>query len=51
MVGVAGLLTLLVSITTIYAILGVGLFGEVSDEFEDFFTTFWTLFITLNGES
>jgi len=51
MTGVASLLGLLVGITIIFAILGVGLFGEVSDKFEDFFTTLWTLFITLNGES
>jgi len=51
MTGVASLLGLLVGITVIFAILGVGLFGEVSDKFEDFFTTLWTLFITLNGES
>jgi len=51
MTSVAALLGLLVGITLIYAILGVGLFGEVSDKFEDFFTTIWTLFITLNGES
>jgi len=51
MTGVATLLGLLLGITTIYAILGVGLFGEVSDKFEDFFTTLWTLFITLNGKS
>jgi len=31
--------------------LRVGLFGEVSDKFEDFFTASWTLFVTLNGES
>jgi hypothetical protein len=51
MTGVATLLGLLFGITTIYSILGVGLFGEVSDDFEDFFTALWTLFITLNGES
>jgi len=51
MTGIAALLGLLVGITLIYAILGVGLFGEVSDNFEDFFTTVWTLFVTLNGES
>jgi len=51
MTGVAALLALLFGITIIYAILGVGLFGEASDKFEDFFTTFWTLFVTLNGES
>jgi len=51
MAGVATLLSLLVAITVIYAILGVGLFGEVSDKFEDFFVSIWTLFITLNGES
>jgi len=50
-VGVASLLALLVGITIIYAILGVGLFGQVSDKFEDFFTTTWTLFITMSGES
>jgi len=49
--GIAALLGLLVGITLIYAILGVGLFGEVSDKFEDFFTTIWTLFVTLNGGS
>jgi len=49
--GIAALLGLLVGIMIIFAILGVGLFGEVSDKFEDFFTTLWTLFITLNGES
>lgn len=48
---VATLFSLLVGFMTIYAVLGVGLFGEVSDEFEDFFIAFWTLFITLNGES
>jgi len=51
MLGVATLLALLVGITIIYAILGVRLFGEVSDKFEDFFTTTWTLFITMSGES
>merc|ERR1719184_553116 len=51
MSGVGTLLALLIGFMTIYAVLGVGLFGEVSDEFEDFFTALWTLFITLNGES
>jgi len=51
MTGVATLFALLVGITIIYAILGVGLFGEASDRFKDFFTATWTLFITLNGES
>jgi len=51
MTSVATLLGLLVCITLIYAILGVGLFGEVSENFEDFFTALWTLFITLSGES
>jgi len=50
-IGVTTLLGLLVGIKFIYAILGVGLFGEVSENFEDFFTALWALFITLNGES
>jgi len=36
--GVATLISLLVGFMTIYAVLGVGLFGNASDEFEDFFT-------------
>ena len=51
MAGVGALLGLLIGFMTIYAVLGVGLFGEASEKFEDFFTAFWTLFITLNGES
>jgi len=51
MSGVGTLLALLIGFMTIYAVLGVGLFGEESDKFDDFFTAWWTLFITLNGES
>jgi len=51
MAGITSLLTLLLGVMIIYAILGVGIFGEVSDKFKDFFTAMWTLFITLNGES
>jgi len=51
MSGIGTLLALLVGFVTIYAVLGVGLFGDRSEHFEDFFTATWTLFITLNGES
>jgi len=49
--GIGTLMAMLVGFVTIYAVLGVGLFSENSDQFEDFFTATWTLFITLNGES
>lgn len=51
MSGIGTLMALLVGFVTIYAVLGVGLFGDRSEQFEDFFTATWTLFITLNGES
>jgi len=51
MSGIGGLLLLLMVVLVIYGVLGVGLYREDSEMFEDFFTASWTLFITLNGES
>jgi len=49
--GIGSLLALMLGIMILYAILGTGLFGEKSELFSDFFTSLWTLWITLNGES
>jgi len=49
--GIGWLMVLLFGFMTIYAVLGVELFGKNSEHFESFFVAFWTLFITLNGES
>jgi len=49
--GIGSLLLLLFGIVSIFAILGVELFMESSEHFDDFFRALWTLFITLNGES
>merc|ERR1712060_685613 len=46
------LIAILVGMMIIYSILGVGLFSEFSTEdFASFPDAFWTLFITLNGET
>jgi len=49
--GVWTLMFLLAGLMTIYAILGVALFGEDSGYFRDFINAIWTLFVTVNGEN
>jgi len=48
--GVWTLMFLLAGLMTIYAILGVALFGKDSAYFQDFINAIWTLFVTVNGE-
>jgi len=48
---IGALIIMLVGFVMIFAVLGVGLFRDNSEQFRDFFSAMWTLFITLNGES
>jgi len=48
--GIGSLLLMMAGIMTLYAILGVGLFGESSELFFDFGCSLWTLWVVLNGE-